>query len=199
MKKSCRSKGLTLIELLMTILLSSLLALVAIPSFKDTLLKSRVESVQRKIKTDLAFARSEAATKGKHVSICASIDGANCDNAGAWRQGWIVFVDDGDGGGTRSDGLKNGSEEIIRSSQPQPNTEINVADADYSSVASFGFNQRGYLSVVSKKLTLKICEPDGDLRFARGVLVDLTGRGVNSYDLNANGIREDINGNELSC
>ena len=86
-----RIYGFTLYELVLTILLISLLAGVAIPSFSA--LKARQ---QQRIEINTLFgaihlARKESILKRKVVSICPTVDFSRCGNRADWSSGWIMF------------------------------------------------------------------------------------------------------------
>ncbi len=66
------ASGFTLVELMVVITLLSILASIAIPSFDDSLLNSRLTSQSNRILAALQFARSEAATRGSSITICGS-------------------------------------------------------------------------------------------------------------------------------
>ncbi|HLS79861.1 MAG TPA: GspH/FimT family pseudopilin [Steroidobacter sp.] len=86
------SRGITLIELLCTLLAVAVLISIAVPS-----LGGLTRSAQRTAAVNDFFhavyvARSEAIKRGAVVSICKSPDGARCLNHGDWSEGWMVFV-----------------------------------------------------------------------------------------------------------
>ena len=74
--------GFTLLELMVTLAVASILAVIALPSFRDLLRKNQVSSANNALLADLSYARSEAITRGNIVSICPSSDGATCTAAG---------------------------------------------------------------------------------------------------------------------
>lgn len=83
-----RQSGFTLIELLVTITVASILATIAIPSFKLTFQNNRLVSQANDILGAMIYARSEAVALNQTVSVCASSDGVNCGTA--WASGWII-------------------------------------------------------------------------------------------------------------
>ena len=101
-------RGFTLVELLVTLMVTVVLMGLAVPSFRILLLKRAVQAAADALVDDLRLARSEAIKRSATVSICNSIDGASCSNGPGWASGWIVFVDT-DGNGTLDAG-----EQILR-------------------------------------------------------------------------------------
>ena len=87
------SRGFTLLELMVTLTVAAVLAVVAIPSFRDLLRKNRVSSANNALLADLSYARSEAITRGSIVSICPSSDGSSCaSDKQNYEGGWIIYT-----------------------------------------------------------------------------------------------------------
>ena len=98
MSKFRPQRGVTLIELLITVAIVAILASLAAPSFRDSLIRNRLSGYNSDFITAINFARSESIKRGQTVTICRSSDGSSCAANGGWEQGWIVFTDnDGDG------------------------------------------------------------------------------------------------------
>jgi type IV fimbrial biogenesis protein FimT len=82
-----------MIEVLITVVIISILAVIAIPSFQALLSSNRAATQVNEFVTDLNMARSEAIKRGQRITVCKSPDGGNCTSAGNWDQGWVVFID----------------------------------------------------------------------------------------------------------
>lgn len=110
MRKSQRksSRGFTLIELTIVVVIVAILAAIAFPSYAYVIRSNRVSGQVNDLLTAVSYARNEAVMRGSRVSLCASADGVTCDASGAWRSGWIVFLD----GGTA--GELAGSDQLLR-------------------------------------------------------------------------------------
>lgn len=110
-----RQRGFTLIELMVVLALVAILASMAAPSFRTLLAKRTVEAAAGAMLADLRFTRSESVKRAARVTLCQSSDGASCvGNAGAWTDGWIVFIDE-DG-----DSALDAGDEVIRVQQRLP-------------------------------------------------------------------------------
>ena len=82
--------GFTLVELMVTLMVASILLMVGVPSFIESIRRNRTVSQANELVTALNLARSEAVKRGMQVTVLRT--GAE------WEDGWEVFVDeDGDG------------------------------------------------------------------------------------------------------
>ncbi|MBN8480628.1 MAG: GspH/FimT family pseudopilin [Xanthomonadales bacterium] len=96
------ARGFTLIELLVTISIMAILAAIAFPSFSYSLRNNRVGTQTNELLAALNYARNEAVTRGRGVTICAAdtSTGAmptDCGSASDWKTGWMVFLDSSTG------------------------------------------------------------------------------------------------------
>lgn len=88
-----KQRGLTLIELLVTLSIAVILMTIAVPSFQDFFRRNRIESAVSNLMGSLNLARSEAIRRGVNVRVCKSSNGTDCNTDGNdWEQGWIVRV-----------------------------------------------------------------------------------------------------------
>ncbi len=85
-------RGVTLIELMVTLLVVAILGLVAIPSYKSATVANQVASEANNLLGDMEFARSEAIKRGQIVVVCPSTTSTTCSGSTTWNTGWIAFV-----------------------------------------------------------------------------------------------------------
>jgi type IV fimbrial biogenesis protein FimT len=86
-----RSLGFTIIELMVTITVGAILMALAVPAFRTFLQNDRLMTQASSLTAALYLARAEAVKQDVAVLVCASTDGATCNNGDAWETGWIVL------------------------------------------------------------------------------------------------------------
>lgn len=168
-KKVNKIKGFTLIELLIVVaILGSLIAL-AIPSFQDTIEAANTNSQIKVMLTTMNLARSEAIKRGDNVHICATNDGADCDEDD-WSEGWMVFHDaNSDADGTA--GSVDVGDTIVRVFDTLGAGSTMTSTIDLLSYNSLGFSATGGVQ------TFLLCPGSNNANNARSIEVGPTGRG----------------------
>lgn len=106
-----RSRGFTLIELMITLAIVVILLVIGIPNLTALMIKSRLSGQVQEFYGVIDFARSEAIKRGTSVSICKSANGSAC--GGSWSNGWIIFVDQ-NSSGTRDNIGSTNEETLLR-------------------------------------------------------------------------------------
>lgn len=115
-----REKGLSLLELLITLSIVALLAIPTIPTFIAIQTRFRLEAEVQALTRALATARSEAVKRNSRITMR--------NNNGHWEDGWAVFVD------TNDNAIQDANELVLLLGQPQKQRFIIRGN---SSVASF--------------------------------------------------------------
>lgn len=96
-------RGLSLIELLVSVALLGVLAALAAPSVGNFIAARRVDDIARRLAETMSWARSEAVKRNASVLLCpnASVTDGSCATAAQasdWSKGWRVCTDvDNDG------------------------------------------------------------------------------------------------------
>ena len=123
-------RGLTLIELMMTIAIAAILLAVAAPGFQQTLNSSRLSSAVNELASAINLARAEAVRQNRRGVLCRSVDGSACNGTSSNWGGWIVFVD------VDADGVRDAAEPVIKSGTFDPSLVVT------SSASIAGVNER---------------------------------------------------------
>lgn len=84
------ARGFTILELMVTTVIVAILFAIAVPTFRNVSLGSRLSSSANDLLASIQLARSEALKRNATITLCASSDGATCAGSGGWEQGWII-------------------------------------------------------------------------------------------------------------
>ncbi len=117
-----KSRGFTLVELLVTLTVAAILMGVAAPSFEQALANSQQTTVYNSVVSSMRLARSEAIKQSSSVSVCARASSTAKTCGSDWNQGWLVFTDGGATVGTIDD------DETILRVEKKPTDTIVVAN-----------------------------------------------------------------------
>jgi type IV fimbrial biogenesis protein FimT len=160
MQADSGNKGFTLIELIVTVSIASVLALVAVPSFTQFIDESRDRAVVYKLIKSLVAARSEAVVRAVPVRLSA-IDGN-------WANGWLSWADT-DGNGSYDDG------EVIQRSTAVSGSAAITGDRGGMAVNTIAFSRDGFLNDAAAIVILYRTSPEYCIR-DRNISVSLTGQ-----------------------
>lgn len=189
MKKIIPHSGFTLIELLVTLSIAAILVSLAVPTMQSTFKTNSVRALQRDLHSAFVYARSEAVTRNRVISVCASSDGAAC-NAGTWSDGWLIFIDSSTAG--YGNGVLDNNETLLRANVYDGSSTFSVVDPDTAAAVNFvTFSLRGF-TYNSTRAYIQVCPEDDDDIFARGLMLERSGRVVYSRDANDDGIHDRI-------
>ncbi|MWL88152.1 GspH/FimT family pseudopilin [Cupriavidus sp. SW-Y-13] len=165
-----RARGVTLIELMVTLSVLVVLAGYAAPNLKSFLHKSRLSADATRLFADLELARSEAARRNTTVTICPIDTGNACSED--WTLRRIVFVD------ADNDGTYSNTEELVRHSDP-PQITTSITAANLGATAN-RVRMRSTGSSSTPTASWKFCEKNAT---EAGQTVSMTGSGRPSTQL----------------
>jgi len=124
--------------------------------------RSRIRTFASEFMATANLARSEAARRSTHVTICRSANGANCATSDTLKQGWIVFTDPN---ATAAAPTFDAGEEILQVHGP-----LTVGSLDPASPTRVTYDPLG---VAEQSGTITLCNPG-----TKAIVIDLatTGR-----------------------
>lgn len=124
----------------MVVAIVGILAGVASPSFGAWIDRTATDAAAARLAATLSSARLDAIKYAAPVIVCASGDGEVCGRA--WNAGWFAFRDDD------RDGTRTGTEPVLlREAGEAGGPRARLVSAANESLASLGFDYRGYPSV----------------------------------------------------
>ncbi|MBW1829839.1 MAG: GspH/FimT family protein, partial [Deltaproteobacteria bacterium] len=137
--KRINEKGVTLIELMIVFAVIAVLAALAVPGIIHWMPDYRLKKAGRDIFTNFQRARIEAIRRNTNVVL--SFNPAAFVPQG--RVGsYIIFVDDGSGGGIAADDMRNGTESIL--TQRTMPDDVSLTTANFNGTTIPGYNARGF-------------------------------------------------------
>ncbi len=184
-----RMRGLTLVELMVTLAVGVILLSASVPGFSSLVMNSQLRSQINELVMALNLARHEAVKRNRTVSVCQSSDGASCGGTDKhWEQGWIVFVNsDAD-----SPAVVDTGEEVLRRAAPSDSGYTLRTDASYANFVSY--HPTGQAHAPGRFVLCK----DSDRALSRALFVNTTGHAYLGQDGNHNDIPEDDDGNDVT-
>ena len=150
-----RKGGFGLIELIIVISIIAILTAMATPSFSALIRESRVKTQANDFLSASNYARNEAITRSRGVTLCAADtrDGAlpaACGTSGDWGKGWMVFVDDTVGNGSTPVAIDNA--DVLRTWEGNPKNTF-VPD---SAISFVRYNPRGLTNNITNDVSFTL-------------------------------------------
>lgn len=180
------SRGMTLIELLVTLIIVSILAGMAYPSFREMTMGMTVRDHSTTLVAAANLARGEAVKRGRNVAL-RSID----DD---WNNGWhVVVAKEVSGGGVESIPSSPGSTSALCDASQENGVAMclnfrDAADDGYTIAAAttqgspasaqvIVFGPTGVLQPANGQVSLYVCRPEAhaDAAKSRSVLIAAAG------------------------
>lgn len=164
------ARGITLIELLVTLSVAAILLTIGIPAMAGFVAESRITAKSNALMAHVQYARHSAITLRANVIACPGIDVQGCSGSNRWDQGWVVFID------RNNNGRPAGPEDVLRLIPAEEQLLIHSAGRTrvrfQPSGGAFGTN-----------LTIRVCDPAGRAH-PRAIVVSNPGRARVTRDVN---------------
>jgi type IV fimbrial biogenesis protein FimT len=166
-----RAAGYTLIELLMTMSVAAIVAMIGVPSFRYVTNSNRIAGEINGLVGDLQLARAEAIKEGRNVTVCISTTGTGCSTGGGtatnWQSGWMVFSDPTNVG--TYDPL---TETILRVQSTFTNLDTFHASNNVSAIT---FNREGYAAGIAAGTLITLHDSTGTTAWTRCLSINSSG------------------------
>lgn len=157
-------KGFSLLEIIVTLVITTIIVSLAAPSMKSLIADRRIVMATEQIYKSIVLSRSEAVKRGVFVSLCRAANVSQCaPNGEDWASGWLIFTD------KNRNGYMDVGDELIRVQQA------------VSSSISIIWNRGKYLRFNSRGVaidagTFTLCGKITDSDAMRTISVSMTGR-----------------------
>jgi type IV fimbrial biogenesis protein FimT len=161
-----RSRGFSLIELLVVLSIAAVLLGITVPSVQLYIAGVRLSTASNEFFTALNVARSEAVRRGVQVTLITKGAAGSRD----WTAGWQMFVD------TNANGVRDAGEDLLREGDPLDAPMTVFGSANFGTTIAFDSTGR----LTSGGGSFVICHGtalvDSGIGRSRAVVVNSAGR-----------------------
>jgi type IV fimbrial biogenesis protein FimT len=178
-----QQKGVTLVELMISVAIVSIILAFVGPSIQSILIKNRIVAEINETSSLIQYARHHAIDEQAQVVVCPSADFSSCSTD--WNNPKIAFIDADD------NETRGATEELLVTIGATSTTSLMTNTTDI-----IKFSETGEANAATEIL---LCHEDGAAQYARSLSLTLQGRVKMSTDSDRNGINENAAGTELSC
>lgn len=182
------TRGFTLIELIISVSVTSILAAIAIPNYSDFIVKMRVDNEISQLYRMLLITRNSAISNGSKAILCPLDESYRCTTQ--WKNELSVFIDVND---NKAFDIDSGEKVLkIKSSILLGDTLLYGQGRNMIT-----FKPTGNLSGLANG-TFRYC-PKNHKDKSRGIIVARSGRIYQSEDINNDGFDENRSYKKINC
>lgn len=162
-QKYPRTKGFTLIELMVVIALVAILASLAAPSFQRSIAQRKVSEAASDLMISTLQARSAAITNNQQAIVQALV-------TTDWSKGWRIYVD------VDKDKTYTAGTDTLISTVSEKTGNVTTNELSPSNLSLIGFNSTGYLldSTAGRVVFSSTAIPSN--QYKKGIVFSRTGR-----------------------
>lgn len=179
-------KGFTLTELIVSVSVTSILAVITVPNFNEFIIKMRVDNEISQLHRMLLMTRNSAINSGHKAIICPLDNSLQCTTQ--WQNELSIFID------VNSNSIFDTNEKIVRISEAISIDDSLVYGKGRNKIT---FKPTGQLSGLANG-TFRYC-PKSYESYSRGIVVARSGRVYQSSDIDNDGIDENRGNKEITC
>lgn len=180
------SKGFTLIELMVSVSVTSILAAIAVPNFSDFIIKIRVDNEISQLHRMLLMTRNTAINSGQKTILCPLDNNSQCTTQ--WQNELSIFADVND------NKLFDANEKVIKIKEAITTGDTLVYGKTRNKIT---FKPTGQLSGLANG-TFRYC-PKNHINHSRGIVVARSGRVYQSSDIDHDGMDENRGNKDINC
>ena len=165
--------GFSLLELVVTLSVASILAVIMVPGMKTFIQDQRISGQVNDLLGDFTIARSEAIHRAAPITVCKSTNpqattpACNTTVADPWTTGRVIFAD------TDADGTIDAGDEVLRIREGlDGGTNTLTGSGDSANSVTFAGNG---LSTLGAEAEWKLCDSRG-VDYGRAIAISPTGR-----------------------
>jgi type IV fimbrial biogenesis protein FimT len=184
-------RGFTLHELIIATAIFAVIASMGLPSFNESLNKSRIDSRTQAIYHLLIYGRTQAINLNTVITLCASTNHSDCTKSRDWsNKQLLIFID------LNANGQIDSEDTVLQ----------HYASGDATESMHYrAFQNKSYLQWLPTGTTnhqsgnITYCLNNKDIYKAKILIMNFAGRPYFGHDRNNDGIAENGSGKNLSC
>lgn len=155
--------GFSVIELMITVVIASILVALALPNFRETMIRNNVTEINNQLVQALNLARSEAVRRGAQVEVISTA------NTSTFSTGWKVIPD------ANFNGAFDASELSVNTGSTVPTGYSVCSRSTGGADAAIIFDNTGALKTPQTGFNINVNRPDGKTSLAKHISVSPTG------------------------